>query len=374
MLLHSRILVATVVAAVGVALVLARPSPLRAAAQAPPRPGVHVSNAAKGRGEMLADFFGTAPELIAIAAILGATAAVALAAAWWTDGRDRWLGDISSGDASRERIKPLLAHETIVVEYQPPLVPDHSRRLRPAEVGLLLDERVDTVDLTATVVDLAGRGYVEIKDLPRTGILDWGDYDLVRLDRADGDLLPFERQLLQILFAGGRDARLTDLAGHLVVPLRRVRYEVAQGMVEMRLFPRDPEAVRAWYQNAGAIIGGIGGAAILVLGQAAGIGLLAAPVFLAGIALFAFSHTMPRRTGLGRETYRRILGFSLYIRTAERDRQQFAERQHIFDDYLPYAMVFGSVHHWAAAFAGLDRDYVRRPSHLPRPDETAPGR
>jgi uncharacterized membrane protein len=42
--------------------------------------------------------------------------------------------------------------------------------------------------------------------------------------------------------------------------------------------------------------------------------------------------------------------------TAEKDRAAFAEREGIFSEYLPYAIVFGCVDRWARAFEGIDRE------------------
>jgi uncharacterized membrane protein len=39
---------------------------------------------------------------------------------------------------------------------------------------------------------------------------------------------------------------------------------------------------------------------------------------------------------------------------AETERQRFAERENIFSEYLPYAIVFGSVEKWARAFKDID--------------------
>jgi len=66
-------------------------------------------------------------------------------------------------DNPPEERKPLFARETIVVEYQPPDV-GRGRRLRPAEIGVLMDEQADTLDASATIVDLAVRGYLQIKE------------------------------------------------------------------------------------------------------------------------------------------------------------------------------------------------------------------
>ena len=51
---------------------------------------------------------------------------------------------------------------------------------------------------------------------------------------------------------------------------------------------------------------------------------------------------------------RRVLGFKLYITTAETRRQEFNEEQNIFARYLPFAIVFECVDKWADAFDGLD--------------------
>ena len=38
---------------------------------------------------------------------------------------------------------------------------------------------------------------------------------------------------------------------------------------------------------------------------------------------------------------------------AEKERQRFSERENIFSDYLPYAIVFGLTRKWAKAFEDL---------------------
>lgn len=50
---------------------------------------------------------------------------------------------------------------------------------------------------------------------------------------------------------------------------------------------------------------------------------------------------MPRRTGLGHDLFERTLGFRLYMNSAEKAQQKFAEAANLFTRYLPYAIVFG---------------------------------
>ena len=63
---------------------------------------------------------------------------------------------------------------------------------------------------------------------------------------------------------------------------------------------------------------------------------------------------MPRRTAKGTAVLRRAAGFRRFIMESEKDRARFAEQQHLFSEYLPYAVVFGATDRWAKAFAGID--------------------
>ena len=60
----------------------------------------------------------------------------------------------------------------------------------------------------------------------------------------------------------------------------------------------------------------------------------------------------------GRDLMQRTLGFRLYMNTAEKYRQQFAEKAEIFTQLLPYAIVFGCVTRWAKAFEGIDTSHT----------------
>src|SRR5205085_1172668 len=97
----------------------------------------------------------------------------------------------------------------------------------------------------------------------------------------------------------------------------------------------------------------LGAGAAFVLGSAVGAAIVGVPIVLAGVLLLALSKAMPRRTGTGREMYRRSLGFREYMTVAETDRQKFYEEENIFEKYLPYAIVYGCVDKWAKVFDDL---------------------
>ncbi|GAG29859.1 unnamed protein product, partial [marine sediment metagenome] len=211
--------------------------------------------------------------------------------------------------------------------------------------------------MSATIVDLAVRKYLRIEELPKEqifGIFSTQDYELTKLDKADEELLPYERKVIEALFGGRSTVRLSDLKGKFHEDLRKVKDELYRDAVKAhRFFPQDPERVRLVYRLVGLGVVVTGGVGIGVLGAAFGAALIAIPVLLGGLALLLLGGAMPRRTARGREMYRRCLGFRLYMVTAEQDRQRFAEEANIFDAYLPYAIVCRCVQIWATTFEKL---------------------
>jgi uncharacterized membrane protein len=73
---------------------------------------------------------------------------------------------------------------------------------------------------------------------------------------------------------------------------------------------------------------------------------LAIALAASGLIVFAYSFFMPKRTAKGMEINWQIKGFKLYMETAEKYRQQFNEKENIFEKFLPYAMVFGMTKVW----------------------------
>ena len=52
--------------------------------------------------------------------------------------------------------------------------------VRPGEIGTLVDERVDPIDVTATLLDLAVRGHLLITELPRESAYARTEWELSR--------------------------------------------------------------------------------------------------------------------------------------------------------------------------------------------------
>jgi Predicted membrane protein (DUF2207) C-terminal domain/Predicted membrane protein (DUF2207) N-terminal domain len=267
---------------------------------------------------------------------------------WWRVGRDRRFVALHGLSGTAEERVPLFGARPLGVEFEPP------GKIRPGQMGLLVDERADTLDVTATIVDLAVRGYLKITEVPKHGWLGHADWQLERLKPADGDLLEYERVVLDGLFKDGSPRKLSELKNKFYRDLEKAKTALYKDAVARGWFPRNPNTVRGGFGLLGVLGLGAGILLTIWLGKHYGAGLLGLPVAAAGFLLMMTSTAMPRRTAVGREMLMRTLGFARYIKTAETHQQAFAERANIFTAYLPYAIAFKCVDKWARAFKDLD--------------------
>jgi hypothetical protein len=122
--------------------------------------------------------------------------------------------------------------------------------VRPGQIGTLIDEQADVVDVTATIIDLAVRRYLLIEELSREtyGRLDW---QLRRLDRPADDLMPYERVLYDALFAGRDVVRLSELGGTFAGQLAAVRGALYEDVVRQGWFTRRPDSERTRWTPQG---------------------------------------------------------------------------------------------------------------------------
>lgn len=247
---------------------------------------------------------------------------------WWRFGRD-----------PKGRV-------TVAPEFAPP------QKLAPAEMGVIIDEKADIIDISSTIVHLATRGYLEIFEEKKKGFFGGStDYRLVKKKPATG-LVEFEKQVFDGLFESGEEVRLSDLKTKYYQHLNPIRRSLYQLVAEKKFFSTDPDKVRRKYYGGGILLLAIG---IFTIFGGVAISAIAWPIAIAisGLLVMIFAPLMPKKTLEGRETLRQIEGFKLYMSTAEKYRQKFYEEKNIFEKYLPYAMVFGIVKKWAKAFEGL---------------------
>ncbi len=237
---------------------------------------------------------------------------------------------------------------TIAPEFEPPT------GLAISEMGAILNERIDPTDLTAQIIAWATDGLIKIKELPRESILKGKDWQLSKLKDLSENAKEFQKLFFNHFFSSGAEVRLSDLKmdAKYFKGLFEVKEKLYQGLVTDGYFPANPDQVRKKYLWIG-IISAIVGTLMGIIAQSL---TLAAAIDLSGAAVIIFSFFMPAKTLKGSEALQKILGFKEFISKVEKYRTHWAEKENIFLEFLPYAILFGVGDKWARVFKDIWRE------------------
>lgn len=234
---------------------------------------------------------------------------------------------------------------TIIPQYEPP------DKLTPVLMGSLVDERADMRDITSTIIDLAVRGFLKIKEIPSKKI--WifktpNDYELIRHEPKPGmskELSEFENKLLKDIFGNLNSKKLSSLKNKFYTKLPKLKEALYNDLIAREYIPASPAKIRTKYIVKGVIVLFVG---IPLL--AFGIGI---PFFINGVLTLIFAKFMPQKTEKGALAVEHIKGFKMYLNTAEKYRLRFQEKENLFYEFLPYAMTFGIAKKWSKAFGDI---------------------
>lgn len=244
--------------------------------------------------------------------------------------------------------------ETIIPMYAPP------EGMHPYALGTLKDETVDMVDLSGSIIDLAYRGYIKIREFKTGGILGIGasyDYEFIKLKEFGNELTRAEEALLTGMF-GTRERIVmsTDLKEIFYIKVPGIADKIYTEQVLSGYFKLNPEKIRSKYSTWGGVFTTVSLTLLFTIGAFGFViySLLTVLIsgLLFGIALIIFSRYMPSKTEEGSKALEHVLGFKMYMQTAERFRVQNLTPE-TFEKYLSYAVVFGIEKQWAEKFKDI---------------------
>jgi len=258
---------------------------------------------------------------------------------WWTRGRD-------------PRLRPIAA------QYEPP------DKLTPGEVGTLIDNSVDMRDVTASIVDLAVRGYMVIEEQQKDHLLGLthSKQYLFHLKKSRAEwaaLKPHEQELLEGFFSAGNSGdtvSLDDLHNRFYQTIPGIQSQIFASLLGKGYYTHRPDTVRAAYLLFGIVAGFflIGGG--VWVSRHMGMAIL--PFVVAGvltaIIICGFGWFMPARTLAGAHALEGILGFEDFLNHVEADRfNRTIKTPEMFEKFLPFAMALGVEKNWSKAFEGI---------------------
>lgn len=265
-------------------------------------------------------------------------------------GRDRAFLGLTPGlfpsSAAAAEVGPA-RRRTVAVRFTPP------EGVRPGVAGTLVDEVANPADVSATIVDLAVRGYLQIVEL-HTGAKskDWELRRAISGPQAHWQgLAPFEETMLRAIFPGSTTTvQLVDAGPEIGKSMGQAQEELYDRVMERRWFTASPQRVRRRWAGAGAALLLLGLLLGLGLGLAFGLGAIGLGVALVGVVVMCASVAAPARTAAGTAVLAQTLGFKQYLETAEANQIRWEEGQDIFSRYLPFAMALGVAEHWTTVF------------------------
>jgi uncharacterized membrane protein YgcG len=242
--------------------------------------------------------------------------------------------------------------ESVAVRYEPPKF--DNQPLTPAEVGTLIDEKLDPKDITSTIVGLAVKGYIKIEETKRDGLIfDKMDYYLKKVKNHDSNLKPFEIELMKDLFPAEMPGTLvSDLKNKFYTNLSVLKKLLYGELIRKKYFLSSPEKVRNSYIAAGIVVLVFAIFAFLFLVPSSG-GKSFVAGLLTGAPVLAFAKFMPVKTRAGASAYMDILGFQEFLSRAEKDRLERMGDMNLFSKFLPYAIALDVADNWAKAFEGI---------------------
>jgi uncharacterized membrane protein YgcG len=241
---------------------------------------------------------------------------------------------------------------SVAPQYEPP------KGMTPAEAGTMLDDRIHPRDITSTIVDLAVRGYLKIEEKVDTFIVfHHKDYVFHLLkDRKEWgpDLAPHEHVMLDNIFAGASETRLSDLKNRFYTAIPAIRTDIMSELKNKGVYTLDPESANG-YSIVAAVAIAIGAVGVQVLGWIDlfnSIPLVIASVLVSAIIWWLFSRQMTAKTVAGARMHIAVLGFQEFMNRVDKDRI-LRMPPDTFEKFLPFAMALGVEHHWAQAFEGI---------------------
>jgi Predicted membrane protein (DUF2207) len=293
-----------------------------------------------------------------------AVAAALMGTLFWKRGRDEQYAGLTPGLSPVEGASGPVTHGQkgpVAVQFAPP------KGVRPGLVGTIIDEQANTIDVSATVVDLAVNGYLTIEEVEAGGVFKRADWQLTKMvppERAEA-LLPFEETLLAGIFADSNPVLLSGLKNKFHTTLTTVQSQMYAEVTRRGWFRKPPDQARRGWTTLGLLVMGGGLASGWFLGfQSAGtdrVGglslvipsgiVLAGGLLVTGAIIYLLGQRMAAKTADGSAVLAQSLGFKQYLVTAEARQIRFEEAQDIFSRYLPYAIVFGVADRWAGTFS-----------------------
>jgi uncharacterized membrane protein len=244
----------------------------------------------------------------------------------------------------------------IAVQYDPP------DQLTPGECGTLVDNDAGMRDITATLVDLAVKGYLTIEQKEETGMLGLTHNKtyIFHLKKPSSEwpaARRHEQEMLSALFGtGATDVKLSDLQNHFYTHLPAIKEQIFQTLISDGYYFHRPDTTKTGYLGTAVAIAVLSVVASSTLSNVFGFSWLTwfSTGIISAVIVAVFGFLMSSRTIAGARALEKVLGFEQFLSRVEKDQiERLQTRPELFEKFLPYAMALHVEKKWVQAFAGI---------------------
>jgi uncharacterized membrane protein YgcG len=252
---------------------------------------------------------------------------------------------------------------TIIPQYDPP------RNIRPAMTEVVIHERMGLKTWPATIIDLAVRGYVRIIEEEKIfknkflGAMESPQYKIESMGKDTADLHGYEKSFLDLMFLKNRTYFSTREA-KTFSNAEKMAMSKKFKELEQALYDETNMDTQAYIVSPGKEYHArnVLGVMLIVLFYLIAylweiifssqlIMAFFALLIAAGIVVYSLNYET-RLNKRGNELRNFLLGFRMYLDTAERYRMQNLTPD-MFEKFLSYAIIFGIEKKWAKVFEGI---------------------
>ncbi len=228
--------------------------------------------------------------------------------------------------------------------------------------GPLIDEHIESYEITAALVDIAERGYLRVIG-ERTEHGHAFIFEQSTPPQETSPLRGYEQTLLQVLLEGKPQRRLATVRSRLFREFAQIKAEMYAELVREGYFSEDPDALRSRFRGIGlivkfmAIMGAVFTVAPGTSHNAPLIFLLPLALLPFGVVVFFLSRAMHRTTAKGATAAAKWRGFKRSLEQGNHPPIGDGTDT-TTSEYLAYAIAFGIHKPWLQQ---LNADHI----HLP---------
>jgi len=222
----------------------------------------------------------------------------------------------------------------VVAAWFEPPEDKRGQKLAPAETSVLLDKSVDHKDLTATLIQLAQKGYLKIKQTDKKKF----EIEIIA-GKNDGNMQEFEKFLLDTIKEQAKTdniLKLSEVSGSVKFgkAIEDFYDKVSKELVKKGLFTNNPHDTYKTYSAIGYI-------SIVMVN------------ILLAISALLFGRKSALKTALGVEKFGEAKSLKNFLASQDVQLDYQAKNQMFFEKLLPYATAFGVEDIWVERFKDI---------------------